>query len=374
MPLRCHGVVMRSARRATALAFFVTGAVFATFAARIPALQDRLGLSPGRLSLVFLALNAGAVAGLAAGGLLSSRLGSRAALRAGFALYPPALVAAGLAPSALLLCLAVAVMAAANSVVDVAMNVQGAEVERRLGRPVLSGLHAGHSLGVLAGATAGVAVASAGVPALPHFAVVAVLGTVGGLAATVPLLDTRDGEGERPRFSRATALLGLLAFFAFLGEGGANDWSAVHVRTVHHTGQGLAAGAFAAYSLALAGGRLLGDRVVARLGRARAVRAAAVVAAAGIATALGAPGTAGALAGWAVFGAGLSLLAPTIIGAAGGAPAAIAAVSACGYLGSFSGPPAIGGLAELVSLTLALTLLGVAVVTVALLARRALPA
>jgi MFS family permease len=366
---------MRRAHRATAVAFFVTGAVYATFASRIPALQERLGLSPATLSLAFLSLNAGAVAGLPAGGLLSSRLGSRVALRAGFALFPPALVGAGLAPTAALLYLAVAAMAAANSVVDVAMNVQGAEIERRAGRPVLSGLHACHSLGVLAGATAGFAVASADVGVLPHFAVVTALGTACGLAATASLLETRGGDGgSRPRLSRTTALLGLLAFFAFMGEGGANDWSAVHLRTVHHTGQGLAAGAFAAFSLTLAGGRLLGDRVVARLGRARAVRVAAVVATAGIALALGASGTAGAMAGWAVFGAGLSLLAPTIIGSAGGAPAAIASVSAAGYLGAFSGPPAIGGLAELMSLPAALALLGFAAAGVALLARRALPA
>jgi MFS family permease len=365
---------MRSAHRAAALAFFVTGSVYATFASRIPALQERLDLSPGTLSLAFLSLNAGALAGLPAGGLLSSRLGSRAALRGGFALFPPALVAAGLAPTIALLCVALAGMAAANSVVDVALNVQGAEVERRAGRPVLSSLHACHSLGVLAGATVGFGLASAAVPALVHFAVMAAVCMVCGLAATMRLLDSRGGSGRRMRVSRATALLGLLAFFAFLGEGGANDWSAVHVRTVHHTGQGLAAGAFAAFSLALAGGRLLGDRIVARLGRAHAVRAAAIVASVGIATALAAPATAAAMAGWAVFGAGLSLLAPTLIGAAGGAPGAIAAVSACGYLGAFSGPPAIGGLAELVSLPAALALLGVAAVAVALLARRALPA
>jgi hypothetical protein len=211
------------------------------------------------------------------------------------------------------------------------MNVQGGETERRARRPLLSGLHACHSLGVLTGAGVGFVVASAEVPALAHFAVVAALGTACGLAATAPLFDTRGGGGggARPRPSRS-ALLGLLAFFAFLGEGGANDWSAVHLRTVHHTSQGVAAGAFAGFSLALAGGRLLGDRVVGRVGRARAVRAAAVVAAAGAGIALGAPGTAGAIAGWAVFGAGLSLLAPTVIGATGGAPAAVAAISACG--------------------------------------------
>src|SRR4051812_42127026 len=307
---------MRSAHRAAAVAFFVTGSVYATFASRIPALQERLDLSPGMLSLAFLSLNAGALAGLPAGGLLSSRLGSRAALRGGFALFPPALVAArlgptlappcvalprraalrggfalsppalgaaGLAPTIALLCVALAGMAAANSVVDVALNVQGAEVERRAGRPVLSSLHACHSLGVLAGATVGFGLASAAVPAPVHFPVMAAVCMACGLAATMRLLDSRGGGGRRMRVSRATALLGLLAFFAFLGEGGANDWSAVHVRTVHHTGQGLAAGAFAAFSLALAGGRLLGDRIVARLGRAHAVRAAAIVASVGIA-------------------------------------------------------------------------------------------
>src|SRR5215207_9738317 len=119
---------MRSAHRAAALAFFVTGCVFATFSSRIPALQDRLDLSPGTLSLAFLALNAGAVAGLPAGGVLSTRLGSRGALRCGYAVYPAALVAAGLAPGLAPLCLALAVMAAANSVIDVAMNVQGVEI------------------------------------------------------------------------------------------------------------------------------------------------------------------------------------------------------------------------------------------------------
>src|SRR5215207_2333984 len=96
MAVRWHGSSMpstaeRYAHRATAIVFFVTGAVFASFAARVPAVQERLDLSHGTLSLAFLALNAGAVAGLPAGGALAGRLGSRAALRAGYAVYPPGL-------------------------------------------------------------------------------------------------------------------------------------------------------------------------------------------------------------------------------------------------------------------------------------------
>jgi MFS family permease len=369
----------RYARRATVIAFFVTGAVFASFAARIPALQDRLDLSPGSLSLAFLALNAGAVAGLPGGGALTTRRGSRLALRLGYAIYPPALVAVALAPGLGWLCLALAVMAAANSVIDVAMNVQGVALERRAGRPVLSGLHAAHSLGVLGGAAGGVLAAALGLSPLAHFAVVAPAATAWGLAATGAMLDERDGARPhgRARPNGRLVLLGLLAFCAFLCEGGANDWSAVHLRAEHGAGETLAAAAFAAFSLALAVGRLAGDRIVARLGRRRAVRTGGAVAAAGLvlAIATGAPGP--ALAGWTVFGAGLSLIAPTIIGAAPGAssaaaPAAIAAVTTLGYLGSFAGPPLVGALAELASLSLALGLLGAAAATIALLAPRAL--
>lgn len=376
---RWHGAGM-TARRATALTFFVTGAVFATFASRIPALQDRLDLSPGTLSLAFLALNAGAVAGLPAGGVLSARLGSRGALRCGYAVYPPALVAAGLAPGLAPLCLALAVMAAANSVIDVAMNVQGVEIERRLGRPILSGLHAAHSLGVLAGAGAGFAAASAGLPAALHFGAAAAPAALCGLAAPARLLDTRQPGGGRgfTRPTRRVALLGLLAFCAFLCEGGGNDWSAVHVRTRHDTGEGVAAAAFLAFALALALGRLAGDRAVARFGRARCIRAAGLTAAAGVGLAIAAPAAAPALAGWALIGAGLALLAPAIIGAApavagSAAPAAIAGVTACGYLGSFTGPPLIGAAAELTSLPAALGVLAAAAVTIAALAPRALP-
>jgi MFS family permease len=117
---------------------------------------------------------------------------------------------------------------------------------------------------------------------------------------------------------------------------------------------------------------------VARLGRRRAVSAGGLVAAAGLALALATSVSGATLAGWAVFGAGLSVIAPTIIGAAPAttatsAPAAIAAVTTVGYLGSFTGPPLVGALAELVSLSAALGLLVVAAATIALLAPRALP-
>ena len=368
-----------SAHRATAITFFVTGAVFASFASRIPALQDRLDLSPGELSLAFLALNGGAVAGLPGGSVLAARLGGRSSLRLGYAVFPAALVTVALAPGLAWLCVALAVMAAANSVIDVAMNVQGTTIERRLERPLLSGLHAAHSFGVLGGGLAGMGAAAAGLSPLSHFAAIAVVAATAALAATGALIEDReprrDGRWGRP--NARLALLGLIAFCAFLCEGGANDWSAVHLRSERGAGETLAAGAFVAFSLALASGRLAGDRIVSALGRAHAVRAAALLAAAGLSLAIATSATVPTLIGWALFGAGISLIAPTVIGAAPGlsptaAPVAIGTVTTIGYLGAFSGPPLIGALAEPFGLSAALGLLVAAAVTIAALAPRAL--
>jgi MFS family permease len=137
----------RHARAATTLIFFLTGAVIAAWSTRLPAIREGLQLSNGALGVAILGLEAGAIAGLPAGGALVARAGSRAALRAGFVGYPLGLFAVSLAADVAPLAAALAAMAVANSVVDVAMNAQGVELERRYERPLLSGLHAGHSFG-----------------------------------------------------------------------------------------------------------------------------------------------------------------------------------------------------------------------------------
>jgi MFS family permease len=124
-------------------------------------------------------------------------------------------------------------------------------------------------------------------------------------------------------------------------------------------------------------GRLAGDRLVARFGRLRVVQASGLVAAAGAALVVAAPTAIASLLGWAILGAGLTAVAPAILGAVpaaarGPLPVAISAVTTLGYLGSFTGPPLVGALAELTGLTRALGLLVVAALVTVLLARRAL--
>lgn len=372
---------MRRARIATTAVFFLTGATMAAWSTRIPAIQERLGLSAGALAIAILGLEAGAVLGLPTGGALVTRLGSRAGLAIGFAVFPTALVAVALAPSLATLAAALAVMAAANSVVDVAMNAQGIELERRYERPVLSGLHAGHSFGMVGGGLVGIAAAAAGIAPAAHLGAMAAIGVVAGVGATRWLV-REPPNGDGPVFvlpNRPLVLLGAIAFCAFLLDGAAYNWSAVHLRSERDAAPALAAAAFTVFALALALGRLRGDRLVARFGRARVVQGSALVTATGIAVAIAAPSPLGSLAGWAIFGLGTAAIAPTVLGAAAGVrgvptPVAIAAVTTVGYLGSFTGPPLIGALAEITGLSTALGLLVLVGGAAGLLARPALRA
>src|SRR5829696_6892548 len=330
-----------AAHRSAFAVFAVAGWLSATWATRIPSIKEELGLSAGELAVAILGLEAGAVAGLPGGAAIVGRAGSRRALRGAFPAFALALVAVGLAPGLGFLAAALAAMAFANSVVDVALNAQGIELERRAGRPLLSRLHAGHPLGLVGGGLAGTAAAAAGLSVAAH------------LAATGRLAGDGDG-GRRPalaRPSRRVLLLGALAFCAFALDGAASNWSAVHLRTEHGAPAGLAAAAFTAFALAMAAGRLAGDRLLVRLGRLRLVRLCAAVAVAGAALVVIAPGAGVALAAWALLGLGLAAVAPAVLGAAPGSgresPAvAIAAVTTIGYLGSFTGPPVVGALAE----------------------------
>ena len=252
----------------------MTGAVGAAWSTRIPAIKEGLGLADGALGAAILGLEAGAIVGLPAGGALVARTGSPWALRIGFTLFPLGLFTVSLARHAATLGVALAAMAAATSVIDVAMNAQGVELERRYGRPVLSSMHAGHPFGLVAGGVFGTVAAASGVPVRTHFALTAVAGVLAGVGATWWLVRERgpDGGPAFARPSRPLVLLGLVAFGAFLLDGAAYNWSAVHLRNERGADPGLAAAAFTLFSLALAIGRLGGDRLVARFGRVRVVQ------------------------------------------------------------------------------------------------------
>jgi predicted MFS family arabinose efflux permease len=187
----------RQARVGAAACFLLTGFVFASFASRVPAVKEGLGVSDGQLALAFVGLNAGAIVGLQFGGIVVPRTGSRPALTTSLLAFASGLLVPAVVPSLPALVAALFVLAAVNSVADVAMNAQGVAVQRLLRRPVLSGMHAMHSLGGVLGAGGGVLAARLDAAPLPHFLVCAVV-AAGACVAASPLLLPSRADAEEP--------------------------------------------------------------------------------------------------------------------------------------------------------------------------------
>jgi MFS family permease len=348
-------------RAAVSAVFVLNGFAVGGWGARIPAIQDHVGVGPGGLAVPLAAVAVGALLAMPVAGRAASRLGSRrmvaaAVVALGLVLPLPALVP-GLAAAAV----ATFLLGATNGTLDVAMNAQGVAVERRLGRPILSSLHAGFSFGGLLGAGAGALAAAAGVGALAQFAAAGALVVVGGTLAGRRLLDDRPvaapAQETAPGSAGRWRLRGL-AFCCLFAEGAALDWSAVHLRAIG-AATAIAALAYAGFSLTMATGRLLGDGLSERWGAVALARRGGLLAAGAMAVALAAGVPAIALLAYLALGAGLAVIVPLIFRAAArGADAgpALAGVTTTGYLGFLAGPPVIGALAAATSVPAALLL------------------
>ncbi len=354
------GPALRVPRFAVLGVFFTNGVVIGTWVVRIPAIQQRLGLSEGLLGVALLGAAVGALVAMPLVGALVSRFGSRRIVGTTALLLSLSLVLPALAPNLFFLMPALVLTGASNGGLDVSMNAQAVAIEEGYGRPIMSSFHAAWSFGGLAGAALGGFLASHGVGPLPHFSAVAVLAAIAFFAAYGALLPSHADASEEgtPAFARPTrALLGLgvISFCVLLGEGAMGDWSAVYLDNTLRTGPGFAAAGYAAFSLAMAFGRLFGDKFTERLGPARLVRSCGALAAVGLGVALAAGQPLVALVGFACAGAGFSIVFPAALSAAGrtegmAAGPALAAVSTTGYTGFLVGPPFIGFTAELTGL------------------------
>jgi MFS family permease len=377
-----HRVRLRTARLAVAATFFVHGVALANWVARIPAIQEDLGLSAGALGIALLGGPVGLVLAAPITAWMVARFGSRPVTVAGWVALCSTLPLPALASNLAMLLLVLVALGSAVAAMDVAMNVQGVAVESGYGRPLMSSFHGLFSVGGLIGALTGALAASERIGPLPHL-------LAGGLAlgATVlvvtPWLLPADAEGpgdSGPVFawpSWALAGLAAVAFCVLLGEGAMADWSAVYLRRAVGTDPGLAAGGYAAFSLAMAFGRLTGDRINARFGPVALVRSGAILGALGLLGAVVIAQPAVTILGFACVGAGFSIILPITLSAAGRdrsmpTGSAVAAVTTAGYLGFLVGPPLIGFAAEFTALRWSLSIIALLCVTIVVLARTVL--
>ncbi|MGW2295132.1 MFS transporter [Streptomyces violaceorubidus] len=350
---------VKHARYAVAAVFAVHGSVTGSFATRVPWIQDHAGVSAGQLGLALAFPALGASLAMPLAGSVSHRFGARTALRGLLALWTLALVLPSLAPNLLTLCLALFVYGATAGMSDVAMNALGVEIENRLDKSIMSGLHGMWSAGALIGSAAGTLAAHLGADARTHHLLAAAVLTVTGLVACTWVLDLQPAEDEDPppRFAlppRSAVLIGAVGFCAVFAEGASLDWSAVYLRDELQTSAGLAAACTTGFTLTMAGARLVGDTVVDRFGAVRTVRVSGVLAALGGLLVVIGGHPAVAMTGFALMGLGIAVVVPLCFAAAGRAGSnpslAIAGVATITYTSGLVAPSAIGGLAQATSL------------------------
>lgn len=352
---------LRARRVAVTGGFFAYAAMPGVWAARIPTVQDERNLSVGVLGACLLTPAIGAVAALPAAGASVSRWGRRQVMVAAAVVMALSLPLLAAAPGISGFVFALAVFGASGAVLDVALNVEAVAVESSYGRSLLTGMHGAWSLGAFAGTGIGVASAAAHVRPLAAFVVTAVAALVALLVCARKVADARsESAAAAPVFalpSRRTIRLGLLVFCSLFVEAAAADWSAVFL----HRSVGLSVAAagfgFGVFSVSMVTGRLLGDRLVDRVGPVQTVRWPAIVGAIGLAVGVATRSAVPALLGFLLAGAGTAVLFPLAMTAAGAdavdSARAIAAAATVGYLGWVLAPGVIGGIASALSLPVA---------------------
>jgi MFS family permease len=375
----------RRARWAVAAMFLANGFVMGAWAPQIPLLMPRHEVTESTLGILILVLGLGAVSAMLFAGRLITLYGGRRVLSVFSLALIPVLPMVVYSPNLWLLAVFMAVFGAMAGCMDVAMNAQAVEIERRLHRAIMSSSHGFWSLGGFIGGSAGsyvIATRGSEVQSLATAAVVAVL-VIGAMPFLLPAAPTtasaEPGPAAKTRLFPKEAhvwLLGFLALFSMVPEGAVLDWAAIYLQKELGSDVFVSGLGFAFFAGTMAVMRFLGDTVRNRFGAVRTLRLSGMLGAAGLMGGALAPTDWVAIASFAVAGLGVANMVPILFSAAGNHPrlpsaSAISIVTMVGYSGILVAPSSIGFLAEHAGFRPTYAGLSLLLVVVALLAAQA---
>ncbi|WP_460068317.1 MFS transporter [Streptomyces sp. YKOK-I1] len=357
--------VLRRGRASLAFSFFAQGAAFALLVTRIPAIQDRYGVSDGQLPIFLAAVPVLAGVGSVTTEQLVKRVPASLLLRWSQPVVLLALVGVGAGDGMAVLGVALAVFGLAVGALDASMNMLGVSLQRTYGRSIMLSFHAAYSLGGIVGASLAWAGAHWHLALwLSYLPVVAVLlpaalvasrwyvdggpEDAGSGAGGVAEEKGRDGGGV---VFKLLLPLCLVMSFAYIGDSTVSNWSAKYLQDVLGSSEQLATVPYNVYMVTTLIGRTIGDFGVRRFGAAAVVRLGALVAAAGFAVVAVAPGAWVGMGGFTLVGLGLCVLVPQTFAAAGrlfpgASDAAIARLNVFNYVGFLVGSPLVGALGD----------------------------
>ncbi|MGO3414852.1 MAG: MFS transporter [Kluyvera intermedia] len=369
-PTRCEWMTTLTSRKALQLRmwalfmfFFLPGLLMASWATRTPAIRDILSVSTAEMGIVLFGLSIGSMSGILCSAFFVKRFGTRTVIRTTMSCAIVGMMILSLAlhlSSAWVFAIGLAIFGASFGSAEVAINVEGAAVEREMKKTVLPMMHGFYSLGTLVGAGVGMAVTAFGLPAVWH---IMVAGLVGIAPIFIAIKAIPDGTGRNEAedahhqekgvpFWRdmQLMLIGVVVLAMAFAEGSANDWLPLLMVDGHGFSPTSGSLIYAGFTLGMTVGRFTGGWFIDRYSRVTVVRASALMGALGIALIIfvDSPWVAGVSV--ILWGLGASLGFPLTISAASDtgpdAPTRVSVVATTGYLAFLVGPPLLGFLGE----------------------------
>ena len=356
-------------RVAVGTLFFLLGLCFASWASRIPSVQQKMGISEAELGGVLLAIPLGQLLSLPLAGWLVAKEGSRKVVLWGVVLYAVALVGLGWASSLYQLLPCLVLFGIGGNLTNISVNTQAVGVERLYNqKPIMASFHGLWSLaGFLAAAVGSSMIGHAVTPGV-HFVFIALFILVGlAVSAGSTVREDSGVDPNQPIFVKPDKeLLGLgaIAFCALICEGAMFDWSGVYFKKVIQADKDWVGAGYTAFMSTMAAGRFGADWLAHRLGPKRVIQLSGLLTATGLSIAVALPTLPTALLGFLLVGFGTSAVVPLVYSAAGksthmSAGMALAAVSTIGFFGFLLGPPVIGFVAGATSLRVSFALIAV---------------
>jgi len=353
----------RAQQHATRIIFLLCGFAMAAWAPLVPFVKLRLDISDGTLGLLLPCIGAGSTLSMPLTGILTGRLGCKAVILLASVILCFDLPLLTLMDSVGGMAVVLMVFGAAIGMVDVAMNVHAVGVEKASGRAMMSGFHGFFSLGSIFGALAVSALLFYGLSPFQSILLVVALVAVTLIPTSPHFWRHTHTGGDGPMFVLPrgwVVFLGLLCFVMFMTEGAMLDWSALFLATERGVSPHQAGIGYAVFSIAMTAGRLTGDRIISAIGRFYVLLFGSLLASLGMVLLVNVDNLWIAGLGFILTGFGASNLVPIMFSAAGSqttmpANLAIASVTTLGYAGILAGPALIGFIAQLSSLSVALS-------------------
>ncbi len=356
--------IFKKAEYATKLLFFACGFAFASWAARIPEIKEKLNLNDAQLGNILLFMTIGSICALPLAGFIIGKFGSRKIIVLACCFYFTSMPFLGFCTTAFGLACALFYFGFGADLLNISMNVQAVNVEKAQNRSIMSFIHGVFSVGFFVGASLGGLCYKFNIQPNVHLSVVGTFVILAGIFSFKYLIKTDFKSSESaPLFAlpdKSLILLAIICFCGMMAEGAMADWSVLYYKIYMTNPAGYITAAFTCFSVCMLVGRFLGDWAVAKFGLKTVLIFNSILFGIGMFFAVVYPKPICILVSFGVVGLGLSTMVPLIYAKAGHTKtmspgAALAAISTVGIAGFLIGPVLIGHLSEASSLRVALS-------------------